>query len=69
MVLLEKIVIQILNRHPELYPIKTYLNVDLQQTGCCLIFLTPDKEGKMAACPGASSQLTLANFNDLETID
>ena len=23
----------------------------------------------MAACPGASSQLTLANFNDLETID
>ena len=51
------------------YPIKTYLNVDLRQTGCCLIFLTPDKERTMAACPGASSQLTLANFNDLETID
>ncbi len=51
------------------YPIKTYLNVDLQQTGCCLIFLTPDKERTMAACPGASSQLTLANFSDLETMD
>ena len=51
------------------YPIKTYLNVDLQQTGCCLIFLTPDKERTMAACPGASSQLTLANFENLESID
>ena len=51
------------------YPIKTYLNVDLQQTGCCLIFLTPDKERTMAACPGASSQLTLANFENIESID
>jgi len=51
------------------YPIKTYLNVDLQQTGCCLIFLTPDKERTMAACPGASSQLTSANFENLESID
>ena len=51
------------------YPIKTYLNFDLQQTGCCLIFLTPDKERTMAACPGASSQLTLANFENLESID
>ena len=51
------------------YPIKTYLNVDLQQTGCCLIFLTPDKERTMAACPGASSQLSLANFENTESID
>ena len=51
------------------YPIKTYLNFDLQQTGCCLIFLTPDKERTMAACPGASSQLTSANFENLESID
>ena len=46
------------------YPIKTFLNVDPQNTGCCLIFLTPDKERTMAACPGASSQLTLANYNE-----
>ena len=51
------------------YPIKTFLNVDPQNTGCCLIFLTPDKERTMAACPGASSQLTLANFTETEHFD
>ena len=51
------------------YPIKTYLNVNLQQTGCCLIFLTPDKERTMAAFPGASSNLNLANFSDLDAMD
>ena len=51
------------------YPIKTFLNVDPQNTGCCLIFLTPDKERTMAACPGASSQLTLANFTEMEHFD
>ena len=60
-----KFLIDIMNT----YPIKTFLNVDPQNTGCCLIFLTPDKERTMAACPGASSQLTLANFTETEHFD
>ena len=60
-----KFLIDIMNT----YPIKTFLNVDPQNTGCCLIFLTPDKERTMAACPGASGQLTLANFTETERFD
>ena len=60
-----KFLIDIMNT----YPIKTFLNVDPQNTGCCLIFLTPDKERTMAACPGASGQLTLANFSETEDFD
>jgi|TARA_A200000113_G_scaffold79720_1_gene70783 sugar/nucleoside kinase (ribokinase family) len=51
------------------YPVKTYLNVDFRETGCCLIFLTPDKERSMAAYSGASSQLTLANLDEIDQID
>ena len=60
-----KFLIDIMNT----YPIKTFLNVDPQNTGCCLIFLTPDKERTMAACAGASGQLTLANFTEAERFD
>ena len=60
-----KFLIDIMNT----YPIKTFLNVDPQNTGCCLIFLTPDKERTMAACAGASGQLTLANFTETEDFD
>lgn len=60
-----KFLIDIMNT----YPIKTFLNVDPQNTGCCLIFLSPDKERTMAACPGASGQLTLANLNETENFD
>ncbi len=60
-----KFLIDIMNT----YPIKTFLNVDPQNTGCCLIFLTPDKERTMAACAGASGQLTLANFTEAEDFD
>ena len=51
------------------YPIETFLNTSSLNTGCCLIFLTPDKERTMAACPGASSKISLTKFKDSEHVD